>query len=192
MIKKCKWGQIKCLHRWREAKKRRRLFELFFISPALLWYFFCVVLPRVYDLFAECGRNDINLTVWPKETINPTSSKLTSLNITQTQSPKYSYLLNFPAKNQHWNQLKARLFFGANIIQWVKFWLSAHRDICWLSLIWSVGCNLFSGSKKTSRRRSIIADVSLIWCGFRRSCINCCQVCICHIAFLQVLLSFSV
>ena len=43
---------------------------------------FCFLLlassrPRVYDLFAECGRNDINLTV---ATINRTSRRLTSLN----------------------------------------------------------------------------------------------------------------
>ena len=38
----------------------------------------CLLLrPRVYDLFAECGRNDINLTV---ATINRTSRRLTSLN----------------------------------------------------------------------------------------------------------------
>ena len=96
MIKKCKWGQIKCLHRWRELLRRGDSSSevFFFISPLLLfWYFFCVVLPRVYDLFAECGRNDINLTVWPKETINPKSSQLTSLNITQSQSPKKYFRL---------------------------------------------------------------------------------------------------
>ena len=80
-IKKCKWGQIKCLHRWRDEEEDvsplARSHFLYF-ATSLVFASCCLLLrPRVYDLFAECGRNDINLTV---ATINRTSRRLTSLN----------------------------------------------------------------------------------------------------------------
>ena len=79
-IKKCKWGQIKCLHRWRDEEEDvsplARVSYTYFATS--LVFASCLLLrPRVYDLFAECGRNDINLTV---ATINRTSRRLTSLN----------------------------------------------------------------------------------------------------------------
>ena len=59
------------------------------------------------------------------------------------------------------NKLKMS-FFDANIalknIQWVKFWLSAHRDICSLSLIWSVGC---SKKEEALLQTSLWFDVDL-------------------------------